>query len=135
MTAYLLAAVLATEWQPVEISVYSKRYHGRRTASGERYDHYKGLTGATTYRNGRWTLPKGSVWEIEYPAGRVVRGGQKIVFHEDGSRWFVVTVRINDTGSHRPTKAPVWVDLSGNAWRTLTGIAPSRKVARMRRVK
>lgn len=116
MTAYLLAAVFATEWQPVEISVYSKRYHGRRTASGEHYDHYKGFTGATTYRNGRWTLPKGSTWEIEYQ-GRTV------------------TVRINDTGSHRPTKAPVWVDLSGNAWRTLTGIAPSRKVARMRRVR
>ena len=116
MIALLATIAIQQTWQPVEISVYSKRYHGRRTASGERYDHYKGFTGATTYRNGRWTMPKGSVWEIEYQGRRV-------------------TVRINDTGSHRPRKAPVWIDLNGNAWTKLTGIAPSRKVAQMRRIK
>ncbi|MBX7132564.1 MAG: septal ring lytic transglycosylase RlpA family protein [Fimbriimonadaceae bacterium] len=103
------------QWVKVEISTYSKSYHGGRTASGERYDHHKGYTAATTYRKG-WVLPRGSVWEVEYL-------GQSI------------TVRINDTGSWRPKRAPYWLDLSGAAWRDLTGIAPSRKVGRMRRVR
>jgi len=103
------------EWAKVEISTYSARYHGRRTATGERYDHHRGYTAATTYRKG-WSLPKGSVWEVEY-LGKTI------------------TVRVNDVGSWRPKKAPYWLDLSGSAWRDLTGIAPSRKVARMRRVR
>lgn len=103
------------QWVKVEISTYSARYHGGRTASGERYDHHRGHTAATTYRKG-WALPKGSVWEVEY-LGKTI------------------TIRVNDVGSWRPKKAPYWLDLSGSAWRDLTGIAPSRKVARMRRVK
>lgn len=118
MNALLLALILQPKpapWVAVEISVYSKRYHGHRTASGERYDHYKGYTAATTVRGKRWDLPKGSVWEVEYKGKRV-------------------TVRITDTGSYRPKKAKVWLDLSGASWSKIAG-APSRYVARMRRVK
>ena len=105
------------EWVKVEISTYSARYHGGRTATGERYDHHRGYTAATTVvSHGRWALPKGSVWEVVY-------------------RGKTVTVRVNDCGSYRPRRAKYWLDLSGAAWRDLTGIAPSRKVARMRRVK
>ena len=104
------------EWVKVEISTYSARYHGRRTATGERYDHHRGFTAATTRRANGWDLPRGSTWEVNY-------------------RGKTVVVRINDCGRHRPTKARLWLDLSGAAWRDLTGIAPSRKVARMRRVK
>lgn len=103
-------------WVKVEISTYSRSYHGNGTHSGERYDHYRGHTAATTIIGKRWVLPKGSVWEVEY-LGKTI------------------TVRINDTGSWRPKRAPYWLDLSGAAWRDLTGIAPSRKVARMRRVR
>lgn len=103
-------------WIPVEISVYSAKYHNGRTATGERYDHHRGFTAATTRRANGWDLPRGSVWEVVY-------------------RGKTVTVRVNDTGSWRPRKAPYWLDLSGAAWRDLTGIAPSRKVARMRRVR
>ena len=104
------------EWVKVEISTYSARYHGGRTATGERYDHHRGFTAATTRRANGWDLPRGSTWEVNY-------------------RGKTVVVRINDCGRHRPTKARLWLDLSGAAWRDLTGIAPSRKVARMRRVK
>lgn len=121
MIALLLTVlVLESQWRPVEISVYSARYHGHRTASGERYDHKAGYTAATTWgppgNRARWALPKGSVWEVEYKGRRV-------------------TVRVNDCGSHRPNKAPAWLDLSGAAWKDLTNGAPSRHVARMRRVK
>lgn len=34
-------------WKPVTFSVYAERYHGRRTASGERYDHRRGFTAAS----------------------------------------------------------------------------------------
>lgn len=125
MTLVLLAAAVIresriTEWRPVEISVYSARYHGRKTASGERYDHYEGYTAATTWgppgARSNWALPKGSVWEVRY-------------------RGRTITVRVNDCGSHRPRKAGAWLDLSGAAWKTLTGSGPSRHVAEMRRVK
>jgi len=104
------------QWVKVEISTYSRSYHGNGTHGGERYDHYRGHTAATTIIGRRWVLPNGSTWEVEY-LGKTI------------------TVRINDTGSWRPKKAPYWLDLSGQAWRDLTGIAPSRKVARMRRVR
>lgn len=104
------------QWVKVEISTYSRSYHGNGTHSGERYGHYKGHTAATTIIGKRWVLPKGSTWEVEY-LGKTI------------------TVRVNDTGSWRPKRAPYWLDLSGAAWRDLTGIAPSRKVARMRRVR
>lgn len=112
------------KWIPVEISVYSARYHGGRTASGERYDHYGGSksgptfhTAATTIRGKKWALPKNSVWLVEY------KGAQ-------------LTVRINDVGSYRPKKADYWLDLSGHTWDHLTkGAKPSRVVGRMRRVK
>lgn len=130
------------EWQPVELSVYSKKYHGRRTASGERYDHYKGSTGATTnLGKGRWALPKGSTWEIQYRLKRpakgplVIHGGQTAFWDADGTIWSTVTVRINDCGSYRPRKAPVWIDLNGYSWATLTRSKPSRVVGRMRRIK
>ena len=118
MIAAIALLVLApAQWLPVEISVYSARYHGRKTASGERYDHYKGFTAATTYLgHGRWALPKGSVWEVTYRGRRV-------------------TVRIADTGSHRPKKAGNWLDLNGHAWQELTRSKPSRVVGKMRRVK
>lgn len=125
MTALILLASvvkdsLTTDWRPVEISVYSARYHGRKTASGERYDHERGYTAATTWgppgARHRWALPKGSVWEVRYQ-GRTIE------------------VRVNDCGSHRPRRAPVWLDLSGAAWRDLTGSKPSRRVAQMRRVR
>lgn len=89
MTLVLLAAAVIresriTEWRPVEISVYSARYHGRKTASGERYDHYEGYTAATTWgppgARSNWALPKGSVWEVRY-------------------RGRTITVRVNDCGS------------------------------------
>lgn len=102
-------------WIPVEISVYSAKYHNGRTATGERYDHYAGFTAATTRRANGWDLPRGSTWEVSY-------------------RGKTVTVRVNDCGSHRPRKASVWLDLSGAAWRKVAG-SPSRHVARMRRVK
>ena len=126
------------QWVKVEISTYSAHYHGKRTASGERYDHHEGHTAATTVRGRKWTLPKGSVWEVEYPAEKniVLKPGMTVAHDfETGATTRVVTVRINDTGSWRPRKAPYWLDLSGSAWRDLTGIAPSRKVARMRRVR
>lgn len=75
MTTIILLAIavkesLTTAWQPVEISVYSARYHGRKTAAGERYDHYAGYTAATTWgppgNRSKWTLPKGSVWEVRF---------------------------------------------------------------------
>ena len=103
------------QWVKVEISTYSRSYHGNGTHGGERYDHYKGHTAATTIIRGRWVLPKGSVWEVEYLSR-------------------TITVRVNDTGSWRPRKAPYWLDLSGAAWRKVAG-SPSRHVARMRRVK
>jgi hypothetical protein len=115
----MIAALLVlapAQWLPVEISVYSARYHGGRTASGERYDHYRGMTAATTVRGKKWALPKGSVWEVTYK-GRTV------------------TVRINDTGSYRPRKAPNWLDLNGHSWDQLTRSKPSRVVGKMRRVK
>lgn len=102
-------------WIPVEISVYSARYHGRRTASGERYDHYNGHTAATTVTRGRWALPKGSVWRVAYQSR-------------------TVDVRITDTGSTRPHLARYWLDLSGRAWSDLTGRSGSRLRAKMRRV-
>jgi len=126
------------EWAKVEISTYSARYHGMRTATGERYDHHEGHTAATTVRGRKWALPKGSVWEVEYPAEKniVLKPGMTVAHDfETGKTTRVVTVRINDTGSWRPKRAPYWLDLSGAAWRDLTGIAPSRKVARMRRVR
>ena len=126
------------EWVKVEISTYSARYHGKRTASGERYDHHEGHTAATTVRGRKWALPKGSVWEVEYPAEKdiVLKPGMTVARDfETGKTTRVVTVRINDTGSWRPKRAPYWLDLSGAAWRDLTGIASSRKVARMRRVR
>ncbi len=120
MIAAFLAALTmfptSAKWLPVEISVYSARYHGGRTASGERYDHYQGMTAATTVKGKKWALPQGSVWEVEYR-------GRK------------VTVRIADTGSHRPRKAPNWLDLNGHAWNQLTKSKPSRVVGKMRRVK
>ena len=103
---------------PVEISTYSRRYHGQGTATGQRYDHVRGYTAATTTRRGqRFVLPPGSEWEVEYLGKRL-------------------TVRINDNGPTEPRMGPkYWLDLSGKAWADLTGIAPSRKVAKMRRVK
>lgn len=101
----------------VEVSVYSSKYHGRRTASSARYDHRRGLTAATSRHGRRPALPFGSTWEVEYKGRRVV-------------------VTITDTGSYKPRRARYWLDLSGEAWRQLTGGAkPSRFVARMRRVK
>lgn len=113
----LKVSVTATPkgWIPVEISVYSAKYHNRRTATGERYDHHQGFTAATTRRANGWDLPRGSVWEVNY-------------------RGKTVVVRVNDCGSYRPRKAKLWLDLSGAAWRKVAG-APSRHVARMRRVK
>lgn len=101
----------------VEVSVYHQKYHGRRTASGARYDHRRGLTAATSRHGRRPALPFGSTWEVEYKGRRVV-------------------VTITDTGSYRPRRARYWLDLSGEAWRQLTaGAKPTRIVARMRRVK
>lgn len=100
-----------------EISVYATRYHGRRTASGARYDHYRGLTAATSMRGRKPLLPFGSRWEVEHKGRRIV-------------------VTITDTGSYKPRRARYWLDLSGEAWRQLTnGAKPSRFVAQMRRRK
>jgi hypothetical protein len=103
-------------WIPVEISVYSSRYDGRRTASGEAYRHNTGHTAATTISHGRWALPKGSTWEVEYRGRRII-------------------VRVNDVGSTRPHLARHWLDLSGRAWSDLTGRSGSRLRAKMRRVR
>lgn len=106
-----------TDWRPVEISVYSAKYHGRGTASGQPYDHYKGLTAATARAQGsrRPALPFGSKWEVRY-LGRTVQ------------------VTVTDTGSWKPKRADYWLDLSGAAWAQLTHSLPSRIVAEFRRI-
>lgn len=101
----------------VEVSVYHPKYHGRRTASGARYDHHRGMTAATSRSGRRPVLPFGSVWEVSY-------------------RGRTVTVTVTDTGSYRPKRAGYWLDLSGAAWAQLTGGAsPSRVIATMKRVR
>ena len=105
-------------WVGVELSVYSAGLHGSGTATGERYNHYKGHTAATTTRKGkRFVLPPGSYWEVEYKGK-------------------TVTVRINDNGPTEPRKkgAKYWLDLSGCSWKCLIGGAGGREVGRMRRV-
>lgn len=84
-----------------QASYYAPRFHGRRTASGERYDH-QAMTVAHR------TLPFGTVLRVTNE-----RNGRTI------------TVRVNDRGPHIRGRI---VDLSGAAARRLgvTGVAPVR---------
>ena len=86
-----------------QASYYAARFHGRRTASGERYDH-QALTVAHR------TLPFGTVLRVTNE-----RNGRTI------------TVRVNDRGPHIRGRI---VDLSGAAARELgvirSGTAPVR---------
>ena len=82
-----------------QASFYAARFHGRRTASGERYDH-QALTVAHR------TLPFGTVLRVTNE-----RNGRTL------------TVRVNDRGPHVRGRI---LDLSGAAARRLgvTGTAP-----------
>lgn len=102
--------------RPAEVSVYSPKYHGRLTASGERFDYHQagGFTAAVarvkTSRGYRPALPFGSRWLLKTGEGRSV------------------VVRINDTGSWSPRKGHQWFDLPPAAWRKLfPGTAPGRR--------
>lgn len=101
-----------------EASVYSSKYHGRKTASGERYDHHqKGplFTVATARRRGslRPAYPFGTRLTLTAANGRKVQ------------------VRVTDTGSYRPRRASAWFDLPPAAWQALYPNAkPGRALVR-----
>lgn len=107
MIAALFAMALAPVWQPVEISVYARSYHRKKTASGSIYDHYTGLTAARSESDPG--VPFGSRWIIRY-------GGRS------------VTVTITDTGPYRPKGKARWFDLSGAAWKALTNNAKPTRI-------
>lgn len=127
MTTALILALLtqdseyiASPWSKTEISTYARRFDGRRTASGEIYDHDGAMTAATIRKIGsnRPRIPFGTLVEIESEQGRRI------------------IVKINDTGSYRPRDLDQWFDLSGLAWKTLyPEIAPSRFVVKYRTLK
>jgi hypothetical protein len=104
---------------PVELSVYSSKYHGRTTASGEAYDHHQAgpvYSAAVNYRKGsrRPAIGFGRVLEVS-------AGSRKI------------QVRITDTGSWKPKLASTWLDLPPKAWQALyPKTAPGRRVAQFR---
>ncbi len=104
---------------PVELSVYSSKYHGRTTASGEAYDHHQSgqpFSAAVNYRKGskRPAIAFGTLVEVS-----------------SGSR--KIQVRITDTGSWKPRLASTWLDLPPNAWKALyPKTAPGRRTAGMR---
>lgn len=62
--AALIVAMPAT-WQPVTISVYATRYHGRKAANGSRY-HHERLTCASNNH------PFGTRLELRYKGRTVV---------------------------------------------------------------
>jgi rare lipoprotein A len=106
-----------SEWKTCEVSTYSQRFHGRTTASGERYDHYGISTAVIRKRGSTRPLYKFGTWvELKTSTGRTMY------------------VRINDTGSYRPSRpVDAWFDLSGGAWKTLyPNTDPSRYVIRYR---
>ena len=113
----LLAAMLmAALAKPCVVTVYSARFHGRRTATGERYDH-RGLTAAVP-RSRRDLLGRRAIL-FSYRARPAARGGTYV-------RELVrVPVRFTDTLG--PGARADHFDLSGGAWAALTrGAAPSR---------
>ena len=100
-----------TPWTKAEVSTYHRRFDGRRTASGEIYDHLGAMTAATVRKpnSTRPRIPFGTYVEIKSSQGRTI------------------IVKINDTGSYRPRNLDQWFDLSGKAWKSLyPEIEPSR---------
>ena len=98
----LILAIL-TAPAPAEVSMYSAKYHGRRTASGERFN-WKAtgdFTAAVKYRKGskRPSLPFGTRVRLTGPTGKTI------------------TVRITDTGSYRTPMQ--WFDLQPAAFKAL----------------
>lgn len=105
-----------SEWKSCEVSTYSARFHGRTTASGERYDHHAISTAVVRKPGSTRPLYKFGTWiELKRADGRTLY------------------VRVTDTGSYRPRRADAWFDLSGGAWKSLyPNIEPSRYVIKYR---
>jgi len=101
LTSLILAALLAP--QPAEVSMYSQKYHGRQTASGERFDWHstKEFTAAVKYQKGshRPALPFGTKVRLTGPTGKSI------------------IVRITDTGSYRTSFQ--WFDLQPAGFKAL----------------
>lgn len=101
LSTLILAALLAPK--RTEVSMYSQKYHGRRTASGERFDWKatKGFTAAVKYRPGskRPALPFGTKVRLTGPTGKSI------------------IVKITDTGSYRTSFQ--WFDLQPAGFKAL----------------
>lgn len=92
-----------TPWMPCEVSTYARRFDGRRTASGEIYRHDKDMTAATV--------------RAENSLKPRVKFGTHVEIRSQHGR--TIVVKINDTGSYRPSGVKQWFDLSGLAWKSL----------------
>lgn len=68
--------------RPAEVSVYSAKYHGRLTASGERFnlrqtgDFTAAVSRVRSGRGYRPSLPFGSRWRLKTGEGRIVADDQ-----------------------------------------------------------
>jgi len=69
--ATILSPGASAPWKPCSITTYGPGYHGRRTASGERFDDNK-MTVAMPMRGRRPVVPFGKTIEVKWK-GRTVQ--------------------------------------------------------------